>query len=75
VLNYLEHKLNQIVDLGCELGVATYLISCCENWAKEKGCIEFASDCDISNLLSRAMHENNGFTEVSNLVHYIKKLD
>jgi aminoglycoside 6'-N-acetyltransferase I len=40
-------------------GVATYLINCCENWAREKGCTEVASDCDINNTLSRAMHENN----------------
>lgn len=57
-----------------KVGIATYLIRCCENWAKKKGCCEFASDCDVHNSESRKMHEANGFMEVSTLVHYIKKL-
>lgn len=55
-------------------GLATYLIRCCENWAKKKGCREFASDCDVNNNESRILHKANGFIEVSTLVHYIKKL-
>lgn len=55
-------------------GVASYLIGCCENWAKEKACCEFASDCDIENIASRKMHEYNNFKEISKLVHYVKKL-
>lgn len=55
-------------------GVASYLIRCCENWAKKKECLEFASDCDINNYESRNMHEKNGFKEASKLVHYVKKI-
>jgi len=28
-------------------GIARSLLSVCENWAKSKGCREFASDCEI----------------------------
>ena len=28
-------------------GVAAGLLSACENWAREKGCAEFASDCAL----------------------------
>ena len=55
-------------------GVASYLIGCCENWEKEKGCSEMASDCDIENHSSRKMHEHNNFKEVSKLAHYVKSL-
>lgn len=57
------------------VGVATYLISYCEKWAKEKGCTELASDCDIENISSRKMHESNNFKGVSKLVHYVKELN
>ncbi|MGN0523360.1 MAG: aminoglycoside 6'-N-acetyltransferase [Eubacterium sp.] len=53
-------------------GIATNLISFCENWAKDKGLTEFASDCDINNAGSRSLHKHNGFNEASTLVHYVK---
>ena len=56
------------------LGFATELITCCENWAKEKGCKEFASDCNISNDVSVQLHRTSGFNEVSRLVHFAKEL-
>ena len=30
-------------------GYAKELLSACEQWAKERGCTEFASDCELSN--------------------------
>lgn len=57
-----------------KLGFATELISCCENWAKSKGCKEFASDCDISNNESIKLHKSSGFNEVSRLVHFVKEI-
>ena len=30
-------------------GIAKELLSACESWAKEKGCTEFASDCELAN--------------------------
>ena len=32
-------------------GCARELLKECERWAKEKGCQEFASDCEIDNDL------------------------
>ncbi len=57
------------------LGFATELITCCQNWAKSKGCKEFASDCEISNDASVKLHQRLGFSEVSRLVHFAKKLE
>ena len=37
-------------------GYATELLSECENWAKEKGCSEFASDCEVGNMDSLRVH-------------------
>lgn len=33
----------------CRKGYAKELLRACEAWAKEKGCTEFASDCEINN--------------------------
>lgn len=71
-VSYLEAIF--VEEMFRKVGIATYLICCCENWAKKKGCLEFASDCDVNNNESRKMHEANGFMEVSTLVHYVKKL-
>ena len=30
-------------------GFAKRLLEACENWAKEQGCTEFASDCELDN--------------------------
>lgn len=37
----------------------------CEKWAKEKGCKEFASDCEIDNMRSFDFHMTMGFTEAN----------
>lgn len=55
-------------------GVATNLIICCENWAKDKGLTEFASDCNINNANSRSLHKHCGFNEASTLVHFVKSI-
>ena len=39
-------------------GVAKALLSACESWAKEKGCSEFASDCELDNVQSLKFHLN-----------------
>ena len=55
-------------------GVASCLMQCCENWAKSKGCKQFASDCEINNLPSISMHKKYGFNESAKLVHFIKNI-
>lgn len=56
------------------LGIAGRLICRCENWALSKGLHQIASDCDINNSTSIAMHMKSGFTESARLVHFIKNI-
>jgi aminoglycoside 6'-N-acetyltransferase I len=44
-------------------GVGRALVEAAEDWAREQGCTEFASDAAADNDLSRAAHEALGFTE------------
>lgn len=57
-----------------EKGYAKELLKACENWAKAKGCIEFASDCELDNSLSIAFHLYSGFKEANRIVCFVKKL-
>ena len=56
-------------------GVARELLSACEGWAKEKGCTEFASDCELENTQSLQFHLNVGFEEVNRIICFTKKLE
>ena len=49
-------------------GFAKQLLEYCESWAKEEGCIEFASDCEVINHESLAFHKALGFVEVNRIV-------
>ncbi|MCH5199633.1 MAG: GNAT family N-acetyltransferase [Oscillospiraceae bacterium] len=51
------------------------LLKHCEEWAAEKGCTEFASDCELTNDMSLAFHLNVGFTEVNRVICFTKKLN
>lgn len=42
-------------------GFARKLIYACEKWSRDKECREFASDCELDNEESLAMHEKLGF--------------
>ena len=55
-------------------GVAAALLRACEAWAKEKGCAEFASDCELDNTDSQRFHRAVGFEEANRIVAYVKKL-
>ena len=55
-------------------GVARNLLAGCEQWAKEKGCREFASDCELTNLESQAFHQAVGFREANRIVAYVRDL-
>ena len=55
-------------------GAARELLSACEGWAKEKGCTEFASDCELDNVQSLRFHLNVGFEEVNRIICFTKKL-
>lgn len=50
------------------------LVSACEMWAKEKGCTEFASDCELSNTTSLLFHQKCGFLDVNRIICFTKTL-
>ena len=55
-------------------GYAKALVATCEDWARHKGCSEFASDCELHNTESLAFHLHSGFTEANRIVCFTKKL-
>ena len=55
-------------------GIAKELLAACENWAKIKGCAEFASDCEQDNVQSLQFHLNVGFEEANRIICFTKKL-
>lgn len=57
-----------------KLGVAKELIQVSENWAREKGVKEFASDCELNNIISENVHKKLGFREVNRIICFKKDL-
>ena len=55
-------------------GYAAELLAACEKWAKEKGCTEFASDCELDNADSLKFHLATGFAETNRIICFKKKL-
>lgn len=55
-------------------GYAKELLNKCEMWAKDKGCKEFASDCEIGNDISFRFHKSMNFTEANRIICFTKKL-
>lgn len=55
-------------------GYAKELLSECQKWAKEKGCLEFASDCELDNATSLKFHIAMGFEEANRIICFTKKL-
>jgi len=55
-------------------GCAKQLLACCEQWAKEKSCTEFASDCELDNEISRQFHFGTGFREANRIICFVKKI-
>lgn len=55
-------------------GYAKELLSACEAWAKQNGCQEFASDCEIDNTDSFHFHKAMNFTEANRIICFTKAL-
>lgn len=55
-------------------GIARVLLSSCESWAREQGCTEFASDCELDNHDSLRFHLSVGFEEANRIICFTKKL-
>ena len=56
------------------LGIAKKLLAACETWARNLGCCEFASDCELDNSDSLKFHLNVGFEEANRIICFAKKL-
>ena len=63
-----------VADEYRQQGFARELLSACEGWAKEKGCTEFASDCELENTQSLQFHLNVGFEEANRIICFTKKI-
>ena len=55
-------------------GCARALLAACQNWAKEQGCSEFASDCELTNNESLAFHLKMGFIEANRIICFTKEI-
>lgn len=55
-------------------GLARRLLAFCEDWARAKGCSEFASDCELDNTDSLQFHLQNGFQEANRIICFCKRL-
>lgn len=56
-------------------GVGRALIDAAEQWAIGRGYTELASDAELGNTLSIALHARLGFSEVERNVTFLKKLN
>lgn len=55
-------------------GYAKELLAECEQWAMEKNCTEFASDCELDNTASFAFHKAMNFKEANRIICFTKNL-
>lgn len=55
-------------------GVAAALVGAAQDWARQKGCSEFASDAALGNTVSHSMHHALGFVETQRVVYFRKVL-
>jgi aminoglycoside 6'-N-acetyltransferase I len=55
-------------------GYARELLLACEMWAKDMGCTEFASDCELDNTNSLKFHMAMGFVEANRIICFKKNL-
>jgi aminoglycoside 6'-N-acetyltransferase I len=55
-------------------GAGRALVNAAEQWARNQGCTEFASDTEIDNGASAGAHKALGFVEVSRLISFRKEI-
>lgn len=55
-------------------GVGRALVRAAEDWARDQGCKEMASDTELRNLASQGAHRALRYTEVDRLVHFRRDL-
>jgi len=55
-------------------GIGRKLLAQAEQWARNHGCVEMASDAVIDNEVSHRAHQAMGYEVVDRCVHYRKRL-
>lgn len=55
-------------------GAAEALVAAVADWGRAQGCSEFASDAELDNVASHAMHRTLGFAETERVVYFRRKL-
>jgi aminoglycoside 6'-N-acetyltransferase I len=55
-------------------GIGAALVGAAEQWARDRGCGEFASDAELNNEASQRAHVALGFTETGRVVNFRKDL-
>jgi len=55
-------------------GVAGALVAAVADWGRAQGCAEFASDAELANIDSHAMHRALGFVETERVVYFRREL-
>jgi aminoglycoside 6'-N-acetyltransferase I len=55
-------------------GIGRKLLAAAEDWARNQGCVEVASDTWVDNEVSQRVHEALGYEVVDRCVHYRKTL-
>ena len=55
-------------------GIAQALVGACQDWARNRGCREFASDCELSNTDSLRFHLSIGFEEANRIICFHQSL-
>jgi len=55
-------------------GIGRRLLAAAEDWARNQGCVEVASDTWVDNEVSQRVHEALGYEVVDRCVHYRKTL-
>lgn len=55
-------------------GYGKELVLACEEWAKNMGCREFASDCELTNADSLKFHLSMGFNEENRIICFRKDI-
>ena len=63
-----------VADGYRQQGFARELLAACESWAKNMGCREFASDCELHNMESLRFHLAVGFLEANRIICFTKNL-
>ena len=63
-----------VIDDYRNKNIARKLVEACQVWAKDRGCLEFASDCELTNLDSLDFHLAIGFNEVNRIICFKKNI-